>query len=78
MAEADRQIEQQEWHLRFSMVKSSAINFSAGCFSGKDAGKNIAGKNMKDRRIKVRKIKAFGLAGSNGICDLRLEKSFCH
>jgi hypothetical protein len=50
----------------------SAINFSAGCFSGKGTGKNIGGKNMKkDRRIKVRKIKASGLAGRNGICDFR-------
>jgi hypothetical protein len=32
----------------------SAINFSAGCFNGKDAGKKIGGKKMK----KVRKIKA--------------------
>jgi hypothetical protein len=49
----------------------SAINFSAGCFNGKDTGKKIGGKNMKDRRTKVRKIKASGLAGRNGIRDFR-------
>jgi hypothetical protein len=50
----------------------SAINFSAGCFYGKDTGKNIGGKNMKkDRKIKDRKIKASGLAGRNGIGDFR-------
>jgi hypothetical protein len=69
----------QEWHLRFTMGKIFLpLIFLPGCFNGKDTGKKIAGKNMKDRGIKVRKIKASGLAGRNGICDLRWQKSFCH